>query len=265
MSVRQMALVWELDLPTTKKMLLLAIADHADDDGDNAWPSTARLSMKVGIDPRSVRRLIKDLAADGFLTVGVNQGGTRLTPSDRRPNLYRLHLTGRTPVSTREDDGRTPRSEREDTQVPSRGDPHVHLTIPNTSKNNRDEIFDSLVKVCGIWADRLTPSARGGLNRAVKELRSVGATAEGVETTAKVFTKRWPDALITPTAVSKWYGTFSVVESSRSASRHLSGKPCGPCDGTGWAKPKPGDLGPQTLTRCDNCGGAGLVPTSPAA
>jgi hypothetical protein len=254
MSVRQMALVWELDLPTTKKMLLLAIADHADDDGDNAWPSTARLSMKVGIDARSVRRLIKDLAADGYLTVGVNQGGTRSTPSDRRPNLYRLHLTGR-----------TPRSEREDTQVPPREDPQVHLTIPITSKNNRDEIFDALVKVCGIWSDRLTPSARGGLNRSVKELRSVGATAEGVETTAKVFTKRWPDALITPTAVSKWYGTFSVVQATRGPSRAVSGQTCEACDGTGWAKPDPGDLGPQTLTRCDDCGGAGLVPTKPAA
>lgn len=36
MSVKQMALVWDLDLPPNKRLVLLAYADHADDDGDNS-------------------------------------------------------------------------------------------------------------------------------------------------------------------------------------------------------------------------------------
>jgi hypothetical protein len=38
-SVRVSARVWELDLPPSEKLVLLKLADFADDGGGNAWPS----------------------------------------------------------------------------------------------------------------------------------------------------------------------------------------------------------------------------------
>ncbi|MDP9475442.1 MAG: helix-turn-helix domain-containing protein [Actinomycetota bacterium] len=79
MSVKQMALVWELDLAPNKRLVLLAYADHADDDGDNVFPSLARVAHKTGYSVDQVRRISRELAADGLMEKveeGVGRGNT---------------------------------------------------------------------------------------------------------------------------------------------------------------------------------------------
>ncbi len=60
------------------RLLLLAIADHAGDDGDDAWPSVPTLASKTGISERSVQRGIGRLVEGGHLTVErcAGRGGT---------------------------------------------------------------------------------------------------------------------------------------------------------------------------------------------
>ena len=41
MSVKIMSQVWELDIDHSEMIVLLAMADHADDDGQNCYPSNA--------------------------------------------------------------------------------------------------------------------------------------------------------------------------------------------------------------------------------
>lgn len=94
MSVRVMSMVWEADLPTTEKMVLLAIADSADDDGDNAWPSVATLARKASVSERRVQQIVKGLESRGLLTVHPQAGGHRGMRDDRRPNLYAISLDG---------------------------------------------------------------------------------------------------------------------------------------------------------------------------
>jgi len=60
MSVKIMAQVWELDLPHNAQSILLALADHADDDG-YCYPSVGRLAWKTGYGVRQVQRTLKDL------------------------------------------------------------------------------------------------------------------------------------------------------------------------------------------------------------
>ncbi len=50
----------------------------------------------------------------------------------------------------------------------------------DTRIRERDLLFEAVLKVAGWEYDTLTPSARGWLNAAVKELRSVGATPDEV-------------------------------------------------------------------------------------
>ena len=65
------------------RLLLLAIADHAGDDGGDAWPSVPTLARKTGVSERSVQRGISRLEAGGLLVVERGQGR-------RGTNLYRV-------------------------------------------------------------------------------------------------------------------------------------------------------------------------------
>lgn len=61
MSVRIMSVAWTIPLPTTSaKLLLLALADNADDTG-KCWPSVKLLAEKCGLSTRAVRGLLADL------------------------------------------------------------------------------------------------------------------------------------------------------------------------------------------------------------
>ena len=46
---------WRQNLPSTAKLVLLALADAADDEG-NCWPSVATIAGKAGVTTRTVRR-----------------------------------------------------------------------------------------------------------------------------------------------------------------------------------------------------------------
>lgn len=70
-------------------LLLLAIADCADDTGRNAWPSTATLARKTRVSDRTVQRMITRLVTAGALEVEPNAGprGTnRFTVVMREPD-----------------------------------------------------------------------------------------------------------------------------------------------------------------------------------
>jgi len=74
-----MSQVWDATARTTShKLVLLALADHADDDG-RCWPSLERVAAKCGIQVRAVQKRIRDLQHDGQVQV-VNRPG--------RSNMY---------------------------------------------------------------------------------------------------------------------------------------------------------------------------------
>lgn len=62
-----MTAVWEReDLSATHKLMLLALADWANDEG-LCWPSINRLAIKTSMASRSVQRLIRQLEEMGFV------------------------------------------------------------------------------------------------------------------------------------------------------------------------------------------------------
>lgn len=70
MSVRLMERVWSQSrVRPLARLLLLAFADHAHDDGAGARPGYQRLAARTGISLREVRRLVGELEAQGYLTV----------------------------------------------------------------------------------------------------------------------------------------------------------------------------------------------------
>ena len=62
-----MTAVWDRqDLSSTQKLVLLSLADWANDEG-LCWPSIDRLAIKTSMAGRSVQRIIRDLESMGFV------------------------------------------------------------------------------------------------------------------------------------------------------------------------------------------------------
>lgn len=102
MSIKAMSWVWE-ESPASGAalLLLLAIADHAADDGSNAYPSIKTLMRKTRMSRSSVFRALKELVDYGWLRIeshGVGRdtshyrivmedfGGVNLTPLESHPD-----------------------------------------------------------------------------------------------------------------------------------------------------------------------------------
>lgn len=92
MSIRIMSEVWRTDLPTTEKMVLLVIADHASDDGTEAWPSQATIAKKASISIRTVQRCVNNLVKAKYLRMEKHMGGSATCREDRRPHRYTINL-----------------------------------------------------------------------------------------------------------------------------------------------------------------------------
>lgn len=70
-----MSAVWELDIPATEKMVLLALADNANDEG-LCWPAIKTIARKCSRSERAVQYAVKALEALGLLKVDVLHGKT---------------------------------------------------------------------------------------------------------------------------------------------------------------------------------------------
>ncbi|MDU0295050.1 helix-turn-helix domain-containing protein [Saccharothrix longispora] len=85
MSIRVMTWVWEhAEAAGTDLLLMLAIADSADDQGRNAWPSIMDLSRKTRLDERTVQRRLRRLHDQGRIAIEAGGG--------RRRNRYAIAM-----------------------------------------------------------------------------------------------------------------------------------------------------------------------------
>jgi hypothetical protein len=84
-----MAWVWKhAPIKGTDLLILLAIADHASEDGGNAYPSIKTISVKARVSQERVRQGLRRLEEKGLLLTASKQGGTDNWRNDRRPNRY---------------------------------------------------------------------------------------------------------------------------------------------------------------------------------
>ena len=69
MSIKLMTLVWDMpDLDPGEKLVLLCLADQANDQGTHCWPSVETICRRSGQGERTVRRILADLEAAGHIT-----------------------------------------------------------------------------------------------------------------------------------------------------------------------------------------------------
>lgn len=83
MSIKLMTIVWDMELPHTEKLVMLALADNANDAGA-CWPSISTLAAKCCMDRATVIRRLHDLENRGLIVRSSDSGKT---------NSYQLHLS----------------------------------------------------------------------------------------------------------------------------------------------------------------------------
>jgi hypothetical protein len=89
LSIKVMTAVWATTLPRNMrrrpaaKLVLMQLADRANDDGMNAWPAVATVARECELGTRTVEAILKDLRANGFIA-------EQAKPRYHRPRTWRI-------------------------------------------------------------------------------------------------------------------------------------------------------------------------------
>ena len=127
MSIAAMNWAWRQQLAPTAKLVLMSLADAADDHGV-CWPSVPTVARKCCVSSRTVRRIMQKLIACELLSAE-----PRYRPDGScSSNRYRLQLGG--------DDKLSPAPERTDTMpcLERPGSPDTHVSPGTTRETERE-------------------------------------------------------------------------------------------------------------------------------
>lgn len=72
-------MVWKLKLKHPQQAVLLAMADHSNDEGGDVYPSAGLIGWKCGYSKRQVQRIIDGMEASGLLELVAEAHGWRPT------------------------------------------------------------------------------------------------------------------------------------------------------------------------------------------
>jgi hypothetical protein len=130
MSIKLMTQVWESNVgPATKRLVLLALADSANDEGV-CWPSVATIARKAGASKRRTEEVLAELAAERIVAKQA-----RFNDS----NIYTLNLAD-LPRDTGENTPRENRTPREDVGGPPAKSAHTprENARPNRKRTQKE-------------------------------------------------------------------------------------------------------------------------------
>lgn len=154
MGFKLMSAVFEsASLGPTERLVMLALADHADEDTGRCYPSIARICQRTGLGERTVQGAIRKLRASGHLTI--IPGGGR-----GNANLYVVNPAAETPFIsanpavaapiTAQPEGETPQILRETPQItalnPAAAAPEPLRTTINQQQSREAEAAAALSK-----------------------------------------------------------------------------------------------------------------------
>ena len=232
MSIKVMSYVWEhSSAKGSELLLLLAISDHAADDG-YCWPTIETLAHKIRMTGRSVMRLVQELEKHGQLhVVRSNKNNRYIVIMDRDGAAIDSVLEMRKEASSDKLSRENLTRDKDvtsigDTHVTSIGDKDVTLIITEPSiessniskdmndKNGRDW-FMALSDICVVDLSVATKAQKDQLGQSAKILKKSGATPEQIAS----FSEWWKSEdwrgkqgqAPTPAQVRNEWGKFTAV------------------------------------------------------
>ena len=87
MSLAAMNWAFMQKLAPTKKMILIALADHCDDEG-KCWPGIKNIAKKASVSKRTLQRALTELESEGFLRIEER----RRENNSQQSNMYYLNM-----------------------------------------------------------------------------------------------------------------------------------------------------------------------------
>lgn len=229
MSIEAMSWAWQQDTPNAPaKLVLLAIADHANGDG-YCWPSMGRIGRMVGLSLRQVSNHVTALEAAGLVVKaerrrheGQLRGWTYYVPFDKPAKVQAA--TSGSPLPVASGNAVPPPAAAHCRTEP----PGNHQVEPLRRKRREpDLLFEALCEAGGHQLDKLTAVERGRVNKAAKELREAGATPEDVRHAARAWERLYPSTAVTVMALATHWSRLTEQRRAR-----------------------------QDSARCERCGGA---------
>lgn len=211
MSVYCTTRVWKKSKATgNDKLVLLAIADNAWEDGTNAFPSVGHIAHKTGLDKRTVKRIIKKL---------IDMGELKRQLRHNQSSLFTVLIQDSWPdnpmnIQIEDDDDDVVLQE---TVVPEPALPVVAKKAPAKKKASpavkkerpADPVWDAVMDVCGIDQTTLNQSERSKYGGCCKLLKESQATADEIYVRAQRYRKRYEGIVLTPPALVNHWSSLS--------------------------------------------------------
>lgn len=226
MSIAALNWAWGQKCPNaTSKLVLLALADKANEDGE-CWPGMDTVAEMAGVSVRQVSTHLSRLSEAGLIEK--RRRRTALGHLGR----YVFHLSwtssgSQLPVGQEKStSGSTPPVEEDRQWKPAvvttgspassaTGSPPQHKEHPSKSNpkgtsgakppGNHQQLFQALAKVCGVDPSKVPRTESGRYGKAAKDLVEIEATPRDVLVKARRYREKWPGIDITPTGlVANW-------------------------------------------------------------
>lgn len=182
-----MAQVWECEFKSlSHQLVLLALADYADDTGGHVYPSLARLAWKIGCSERHIQSAMTHFRKQGILVKVAD-------PGYRRPTEYRIDMSKATKKQSFDNERvniTSPIDERRVKPSSQKGEQEFSTRVNRSSQepslNHQEPSYDkttfgALAEVCHIDLQTITQKLRGMLNQTDKILRKAGTTPKHIE------------------------------------------------------------------------------------
>jgi hypothetical protein len=212
MSVYCTTRVWKKSKATgNDKLVLLAIADNAWEDGTNAFPSVGHIAHKTGLDKRTVKRIVKKLIEIGELKRQLRHNQSSLFTvliQDNWPD---------NPMNIIIDD-------EDDDSVGEQSIELIGEVLPAVAKKALakkkaspavkkerlpDPVWDAVMDVCGIEQTTLNQSERSKYGGCCKLLKESQATSDEIYIRAQRYRKRYEGIILTPAALVNHWSSLS--------------------------------------------------------
>lgn len=208
---------WVLELPLSDKAIRLyaILSKYADNADGTSYPGRGTLAKLMRCHRTSVDRAVQELIDSQCITKQVRYKEGRFTSS--------LYTVRRIPPNSSIGGSRTHATTPSSADATTSSHPcdielePVNETIglladkpPESRIRKADNLFDTLAKACGINVTQLTGSSRGQLNKAVKELRDIGATSDQITDKANAYRRQYEKAALTPLALVKHWPALTI-------------------------------------------------------
>lgn len=200
---------WVLDheqggLSANAVRLYAVLARYGNSEGASAFPSRSTLAKRMGVSKlETVDRAARELKEAGAVEVESRPG---------QSSLYVLAVARPTPINgvspstgyPAESGRGVPRSTGHDREKKTeKTSTDVEVAEPPKKTRPPDPVWDVLVELFGPVVEKT--NAHGKRNKAVKDLKALGATAETVKTAYRAWPRSFEGATVTDVALATHY------------------------------------------------------------